>query len=124
MLGLSGFDAGYAWGITLDGAVDPATTGITVNSTNYSPLISFTASSTGTLVSVVSTDPIVQELYNSGQLNSSLAFYQQQLLVLTTIPPTYIKNGSTFSGASFNYICYIKQCCEWSNNWYSQWCNY
>lgn len=103
VLGLSGFDAGYAWGITLDGAVDPATTGITINSTNYSPLISFTASSAGTLVSVVSTDPIVQELYNSGQLNSSLAFLPAAATGSTaTISPTYIKNGSTFTGASFN----------------------
>lgn len=103
VLGLSGYDAGYAWGISLDAAADPSTTGITVNSTNYSPLISFTATTAGTLVTAVSSDPLVQSLIANGLLASSLAFLPAAATGSTaTIPTTYIKTGSMFSGVSFN----------------------
>lgn len=103
VLGLSGYDAGMAWGLVIDADIDTATTGITVTSTNYAPFISFTATSAGTIVNIVSTDPLVQQLANDGLLTSSLSFLPAATVGSNvSIPVIYRKNGSTFSGASFN----------------------
>jgi phage tail sheath protein FI len=103
VLGFSGFDAGLAWGITLDAALDASTTATTVTSTNYSPLISYTATSAGTNVTLVSTDPTVQYLINDGSLASSLAFLGLAATGATaTVVPVYYKSGLVFSGVSFN----------------------
>jgi hypothetical protein len=103
VLGFSGYDAGLAWGITLDGALDPATSGITNSGTSYSPFISFSATSAGTVTSLVSADPFVQTLINQGLLTPNLAFLGTAGTGTTAnIGPVYNKVGSTFSGASFN----------------------
>ena len=51
VLGFSGYDAGLAWGITLDGALDPATNvvngGTTYTGGTTDAIISFTATSAG-----------------------------------------------------------------------------
>ena len=65
VLGFSGYDAGLAWGITLDAAMDTSTTGVTSGGASYSPLITFVASSAGTITSIVSADPLVQAVYNN-----------------------------------------------------------
>ena len=46
VLGFSGYDAGYAWGITLSANLDSTTIG-EVSTTAHDPLISFTANSEG-----------------------------------------------------------------------------
>jgi len=103
VLGFSGYDAGLAWGITLDGALDPATSGITNSGTSYSPFIRFSATSAGTVTSLVSSDPFVQTLINQGLLTPNLAFLGTAGTGTTAnIGPVYNKVGSTFSGASFN----------------------
>ena len=103
VLGFSGFDAGLAWGITLDAALDATTTATTVTSTNYSPLIRYTATSAGTNVTLVSTDPTVQQLINDGSLATSLAFLGAAATGATaTVVPVYYKSGLVFSGVSFN----------------------
>jgi hypothetical protein len=103
VLGFSGYDAGLAWGITLDGALDPATSGITNSGTSYSPFIGFSATSAGTVTSLVSSDPFVQTLINQGLLTPNLAFLGTAGTGTTAnIGPVYNKVGSTFSGASFN----------------------
>ncbi len=102
VLGFSGFDAGNAWGITLDGALDPATLTTTNTGTTYSPLISFTATTGGTIVTLVSANPFIQTLINDGTLTSSLAFLGTAITGDTTsISNTYIKTGANFSGVSF-----------------------
>lgn len=68
ILGFSGYDAGKAWGVTIDAALDPSTSGQT-SSTDYNPLISYTASTAGTLTSVVIADPLLQTFYNEGRFN-------------------------------------------------------
>lgn len=104
VLGFSGYDAGYAWGITLDAALDLTTTGVTVSSTAYSgtpSLISFTANTSGALTNVVSADPLVQSLYNGGLLNNQLAFLSTAVTGATaSYTPIYQKTNNTFSGAS------------------------
>lgn len=103
ILGLSGYDAGLAWGITLDAALDPDTSGVTVSSTNHSPLITFTASTAGTLTTIVAADPTVQELYDGGYLDADLAFLATAGTGDTaTISATFYKVGNDFSGSSFN----------------------
>lgn len=105
ILGFSGYDAGLAWGITLDAALDGSTSGVTVSSTNYNPLISFTASTAGTLTSVVAADPTVQALYDDSKLDTQLAFLATSSTGDTaTVDPTFYKvsGTNTFSGSSFN----------------------
>lgn len=106
VLGLSGYDAGYAWGLTLDAALDPATSGVTGGNTysggtNY--LIHFSATTGGTILSLTSNEPIVQALINDGSLTGSLAFLANSSTGNTAvIAPTFLKVGNTFSGVSFN----------------------
>lgn len=107
VLGLSGFDAGYAWGITLDGAVDPSTVATTVTGTTYNPFITYTATTGGTIVSLITTDTLTQSLIDDGSLTSSLAFLGTAATGTTAnISPVYKKTGSNFSGVSFNI--YVK----------------
>jgi hypothetical protein len=102
VLGFSGYDAGLAWGITLDGAIDPSTVAVTNTGTTYNPLISYTATSAGTNVTLVSADSLIQTLINDGSLTSSLAFLGAASTGATaSISTTYLKTGSDFSGVSF-----------------------
>ena len=102
VLGFSGFDAGKAWGIVLDGALDLTTTATTTTGT-YSPLISYTATSAGTNVTLVSSDPLIQSLIDDGSLTTSLATLGSKTAGSTiTVNPTFKKTGSSFSGVSFN----------------------
>jgi hypothetical protein len=104
VLGFSGYDAGLAWGITLDAALDPATVVTTQTGTSYSPLISYTASTAGTITSLVSSDSFVQTLWNNGLLTNELSFLGTTTISggTTSIGPIYQKTGSNFSGVSFN----------------------
>ena len=103
VLGFSGYYAGLAWGITLDAALDPSTLVTTNTGTSYNPLISYTATSAGTNVTLVSTDSLIQSLINDGSLTSSLAFLGSASTGATaTIPATYLKTGNSFSGVSFS----------------------
>ncbi len=103
ILGFSGYDAGLAWGITLDAALDTTTTGVTQTATSFTT--SFTATTAGTLTTFVSSDPTIQALYDDGKLTSQLAFLATASTGATaTIDETYYKlgSGNVFSGSSFN----------------------
>lgn len=108
VLGLSGYNAGKAWGITLQGALDPSTLATTSTGNTYNPLITFTASTSGQLLNVVSADPLIQDLYDSGALTSDLSFlgFVTTTGSTGTIPATFKKTGSSFSGVSFDL--YVK----------------
>lgn len=108
VLGLSGYFAGPAWGVTLQGALDPATVVTTSTGNTYNPLISFTATTGGTLVRVVSADPLIQTLYDNGTIASDLAFlgFVTGTGQTGTVDIAYVKNGSTFTGTSFSL--YVK----------------
>lgn len=105
VLGFSGYDAGKAWGITLQGALNPDTVGVTSSGTTYTPIISYTAiSATDEVVSVVSNVPLIQQLYDDGTLVNPLN-------ILGTFDATgdtasidveYKKTGATYSGVSFS----------------------
>jgi hypothetical protein len=104
VLGFSGYDAGLAWGITLDAALDPATVAITQTGTTYTPLITYTASTAGTITNLVSSDSFVQTLWDNGLLTNDLSFLGTTTTsgASSTIGPIYQKTGSNFSGVSFN----------------------
>lgn len=91
--------------ITIDGTASTFVipTGVTI--TTFNPLISFTATSAGTNVTLVSSIPLIQSLINDGSLTSSLAFLGASATGSTaSIPVTYVKTGPNFSGISFNLI--------------------
>jgi hypothetical protein len=110
VLGFSGYDAGKAWGIVLDGALDPATSAVTGTNTydSANPLLTFTATSAGTMVTVTSPDPMVQALINDGQLTNDLAYLSSMSIGATSnVAPKFIKTGNVFNGVSFNiYLDY------------------
>ena len=101
VLGFSGYDAGLAWGITLDAALDLSTRVITQSATTLNPLISYTAN-TSSVTSLVSTDSVVQALFDAGLLNSQLAFLASAITGTTSsVSAVYNKTGANFSGAEF-----------------------
>lgn len=101
VLGFSGYHAGLAWGITLDAALDTTTVAETIPVANVNPLISFTATSAGTNVTLVSSESLVQSLINDGSLTSSLAFLgSSNIGSSASIPATYLKTGANFSGVA------------------------
>ena len=104
VLGFSGYDAGLAWGISLDAALDGSTSGTTGGGISSASLISYTADS-GTLTTVVSTDPLVQSLWDEGLLTNELAYLATAATAATPtlIGPVFDKTGDTFSGASINH---------------------
>lgn len=70
--------------------------------TSYNPFISFSANPSGTITSLVSTDPLVQVLINDGVLTSSLAFLGLAGLgANANVPTSFTKIGNVFSGSSF-----------------------
>ena len=97
VLGLSGFEAGQAWGITLDAALDLSTTA-TTTTTSYSPLLSFTATSANTNVTIVSNDPLLQQIIDSGDLDDTLATLSQGPTGTTYLVTGNVKNNGIFSG--------------------------
>jgi hypothetical protein len=103
VLGFSGFDAGLAWGIALDAAMDNTTVVETATNVSYAPLISYTATSAGTIVTLVSTEPTIQTLINEGLISTQLAFLGNASIGATSnISQTFYKSGSVFYGASFS----------------------
>ena len=105
ILGFSGFDAGLAWGITLDAALETSTVVETQSATTYNPLITFSATTAGVLTNVVSTDTLVQSLYDDGLLDSQLAFLATAATGSTaSISTVYRKNGDTYEGSSLDLL--------------------
>ena len=111
VLGFSGYDAGQAWGITIDAAIDPSTTGSTTTSGSLNPLITYTASTAGTITNIVSTDSLVTTLLADSvagpELRTKLAYLSTAATGSSVnISATFLKSGSSFTGASFNL--YVK----------------
>lgn len=87
VLGLSGYDAGYAWGITLDAALNPSTSGQTESNTD-NPLIEYTADTTNnTITGINFYDSLLQYFYDQGILDDDI--------------DTFLVNGQTGDTASF-----------------------
>jgi len=103
ILGVSGYRSGNAWSITLDSAEDPDTVGV-VSTTSYPTLLTYSASTGGTPVSVTFSDPYLTLLYNDNQISD--LFTGIGLLAtggtISLDSPKYYKSGCDFSGATFD----------------------
>ena len=108
VLGLSGYKAGNAWAITMVSAEDPDTVGI--SNTTSGTLLTYSATTGGTPISLSFSDANLQALYNDGQLSTT--FNTIGLLstgeTLSITSPVYVKNGCDFSGATFNMTVIAK----------------
>lgn len=107
VLGFSGYDAGQAWGIRLDAAVDPSTIAATSGGGSSNPLLSYTATTAGTITTITSSDSLLTALLADSvagpELRASLAFLATASTGSSvSISTTYLKNGSVFTGASIN----------------------
>jgi hypothetical protein len=104
VLGLSGYDAGNAWSITLDSAEDPTTV---ASASTDSFTLEYTATTGGTPITLVFSGDggdNIQALYDDGQLTSTFvsigtAITGQSVNSPTT--PVYVKTGCDFSGGTF-----------------------
>jgi len=106
VLGFSGFDAGCAWGVTLDAALDPSTLITTMTGSTYSPLITFSVTTGGT-ATYTSADSLVTALLADAiagpDMKTALAFLATASTGATAnVGPIYLKTGDIFTGASFN----------------------
>jgi hypothetical protein len=105
VLGFSGYDAGQAWGIRLDAAMDPSTSATTAGPIGSTPLISFSATSAGTITNIVSSVPFITTLLvdpvAGPELKAKLAYLGSASTGSNeTISVTLLKSGSNFTGAS------------------------
>lgn len=110
VLGLSGYDAGEAWGITLEGAMDPTTvtTGLIKTFTGLSAatsMINFTATTaTGVLEDISSTNTEINGLIldNKDKMMGILSFLGKSNNPAsgTTIEANYYRDGAIYKGAS------------------------
>lgn len=66
VLGYSGYDAGKAWAITLDAAMDEST--IVASTATTTGTLTYVASSAGTVTSITTSNGSLQALFNAGNL--------------------------------------------------------
>lgn len=97
VLGFSGYYAGPSWGITLDAALDPSTLSATTTTSN--PLVTFTATTGGTLVSVSSTNPLFNYLYTTSAISFNFLATMTSGQTLE-VSSDFVKINSTFTGAT------------------------
>jgi|LakMenE18May11ns_1017448.scaffolds.fasta_scaffold9959690_32 hypothetical protein len=100
VLGLSGYDAGNAWSITLDSAEDPNTVGSA--STVTGTLLTYTAKTTGNPVTLSWNNANLEALYNDGQFSLSTLGLLNTGQTISISNPIYVKTGCDFSGATFD----------------------
>lgn len=111
VLGFSGYDAGQAWGITLDAALDDSTIevvgGNTFTGTSLNSFITYTVSTGGTL-SYSSSDSVIQQLISEDLLSVELAplgnltDISDSGATITITTPVYFNSGNSFTGSTFN----------------------
>lgn len=97
VLGLSGYDAGKAWGITLSASLDLDTLGVSVPETPYLSLIEFVADENGEITSLTSSDSVLQSLWNNGVIGFDF-LASSAVGPLDDISLTTQKNGLVFEG--------------------------
>ena len=108
ILGLSGYDAGTAWSIKIDAALDPSTvvcysTGTTTSTfsvTSANTITSFTFAGNGATE--------LNALYAAGSLDDELSaadlYNSVSGVTIVSGDTQYIKTGTIFNGANFNLI--------------------
>ena len=90
VLGLSGYDAGRAWGITLNGAIDPATEGYSGTTTIS---IDYSGTGTSTVVTLTTTDPYISYLWANKATYTDIQVLANELMIMDS--------GATASNSDF-----------------------
>jgi hypothetical protein len=99
VLGLTGYDAGDAWGISFGAALDPATVATTSTST-FTATINYVNGSVG---NVTFSNPVLQDLYDAGEIADALLGGSTLVTGDTVVVGNqFIGNCDTFTGARFN----------------------
>jgi hypothetical protein len=100
VLGFSGYNAGKAWAITLDAAMDEST--LLTNSATTISTLSYSANTGGTITSIQTTNPTINQLFINGKISLQGLSYLSSGSSYS-IDTTYSKVNSTdFSGVSAN----------------------
>jgi len=97
VLGFSGYDAGLAWGITLNAALDSSTIE-TVSSAYNDPLVCFTANTAGVVTNLTSADATVLQLWVDGALSFDY-LASSAVGPLPDVTTVFTKTGTVFNGA-------------------------
>jgi hypothetical protein len=106
ILGLSGYDAGDAWSITIDAALDPSTVDCYSTGTTTS---TFTVTTGGTITSFVFAGHGAAELnavFADGGFDSYLTNLEDSIAFVTTLTADtqYTKTGTVFNGGNYNLL--------------------
>ena len=101
VLGFSGYDAGKAWAITLDAALDESTIGVTNTGSTFT--LAFTGSTTANTLSIVSNNSDVQQLFDDGIIvNNLLPLSDASTGDTITVAQAFYKSGpNTYVGVDF-----------------------
>jgi hypothetical protein len=94
VLGLSGYDAGKAWAIKLKSKLDNNTL-YTKPTRTYNPLFSFSATTSGKILNLVSSDSLFQYYYDLGLLNDKFTDIEDEI-ALGSAPITFNFNGTVY----------------------------
>ena len=96
VLGYSGYHAGQAWGITLNAALDPATTATTYSNNTTA---TYSASTGGTVYSITTSDPVINAYFAVSPISfATLGTVNTGTTINIAIPQT--KTGLVFNGGS------------------------
>ena len=103
VLGLSGYDAGLSWGITLSAALDPTTSGDTSTGNTRAIYFQWTGNTGTTKVISISApnDPLLETLFNSGYFATEFdSLINSTIGTTTSLPIRFTKIGGVFTGMS------------------------
>lgn len=103
VLGLSGYDAGLSWGITLSAALDPTTSGDTSTGNTRAIYFHWTGNTGTTKVISISApnDPLLETLFNSGYFATEFdSLINSTVGTTTSLPIRFTKIGGVFTGMS------------------------
>lgn len=107
VLGLSGYDAGLSWGITLDAAVDGSTTGATTTAITRTTLFNWTGDTGTTEVTNISApdDPLIETIFDDGDLGDGVnALIDSDVGTTDDTGVIWNKTGSaSYSGVDITY---------------------
>lgn len=99
VLGLTGYDAGDAWGISFGAALDPSTVATTGTSA-FTATINYV---NGTVGTVTFSNSLLQDLYDAGQIaNSSLGSSTLSTGDTVLVGNSFLGDCESFLGARFN----------------------
>ena len=102
VLGLSGYDAGDAYGLTFGSSIDTSTISNIATET-FSGELKY---SNGALITATFSDATIQNLYNKGEIDANIFNINATTGDTINLQNTFYGNCDTFEGARFNATVY------------------